>query len=403
MRVGYDPAKILAEAAESLALLGNLQEITKLVARSARELCGADGATFVLSDENQCFYIEEDSISPLWKGARFNKDACVSGWVMKHGKAIHIPNVFQDERVPAHLYRPTFVKSLCMMPMRPASPMGALGVYWANEYFPSNAEMKSLQALANCAAISVENIELKLNLDRVRGLERNLTENRDDLEQAVYGLAHDLRNPLCTIVALSDLLRSYLGNKVDLRSANYIESISRVGMSASNMIGQILAMYRLSGLEIKKQKVDLSILGLEVEEQLRLQLGDRRLQVKVDDNMIAFGDPILLKLLVDNLFMNAMKFSKTKSEIYIHFGSAIREESNRSEFFVKDRGVGFAPGEEKKLFRSQIRLHDEREFRGTGLGLSSVAKIVEAHGGTVRAEGHVGEGATFYFQLPEME
>ena len=108
----------------------------------ARELCGADGATFVLRDDDRCFYADEDAIAPLWKGKRFPMEACISGWVMIHREAVAIGDIYADARIPADAYRPTFVKSLAMVPIRTKAPIGAIGNYWASHHEVSEDDEK---------------------------------------------------------------------------------------------------------------------------------------------------------------------------------------------------------------------------------------------------------------------
>nr|WP_297496702.1 GAF domain-containing protein [Ferrovum sp.] len=120
----------LVEVVQKLSLARNLEEIMEIVRHAARSITGADGATFVLRDGDKCFYAEEDAISPLWKGQRFPMSACISGWAMLNRQAAVIENIYADSRIPADAYRPTFVKSLAMVPIRTIEPVGAIGTYW---------------------------------------------------------------------------------------------------------------------------------------------------------------------------------------------------------------------------------------------------------------------------------
>ncbi len=137
-----------------------------IVRRAARELTGADGATFVLREGDQCFYAEENAISPLWKGRRFPIDICISGWVMLNRQPAVIENIYEDTRIPAEAYRPTFVKSLAMVPIRTRNPVGAIGNYWATFYRPSPEQVKILQALADTTAVALENVQVYAELNQ---------------------------------------------------------------------------------------------------------------------------------------------------------------------------------------------------------------------------------------------
>ena len=133
--------------------------IGRIVRTAARALAHADGATFVLSDGPHCFYEDEDAIAPLWKGQRFLKDHCVTGWAMMHGEPAVIRDILVDERVPLAAYAPTFVKSLVAMPVgRPA--VAAIGTYWARVRQPTRAELAGLEDLAEVTADALTRVGL---------------------------------------------------------------------------------------------------------------------------------------------------------------------------------------------------------------------------------------------------
>ena len=150
----------LVEVVQQLSLAHDLQAVMDVVRHAARTLTGADGATFVLRDGDQCFYAEEDAISPLWKGRRFPMSICISGWTMLHREPAVIEDIYADERIPADAYRPTFVKSLAMVPIRTQNPVGAIGNYWAKTYRPFPEQVKILQALADTTAVALENVRV---------------------------------------------------------------------------------------------------------------------------------------------------------------------------------------------------------------------------------------------------
>lgn len=154
-------AKVLVSTVASLAASSSLQEIHEIVRTAARTLGDADGATFVLRDDGNCFYADEDAVSPLWKGQRFPLSACISGWAMLNRKAVAIPDIYVDDRIPHDAYRPTFVKSLLMTPIRTEEPIGAIGVYWARHHEPTPDEIVLLQALADSTALAVDSLAVR--------------------------------------------------------------------------------------------------------------------------------------------------------------------------------------------------------------------------------------------------
>jgi diguanylate cyclase (GGDEF)-like protein len=161
---------------QALSLARDIPTLQDIVRHAARELTGADGATFVLRDGDSCFYADEDAIAPLWKGRRFPLEQCISGWVMLNRTPALIPDIYADPRIPADAYRPTFVKSLAMVPIRTLDPIGSIGNYWAHRHVPTEFEVHLLQALADSTAVAMESIRVHADLeqhvrDRTRELE----------------------------------------------------------------------------------------------------------------------------------------------------------------------------------------------------------------------------------------
>jgi GAF domain-containing protein len=148
----------LVEGVQELSLATSLEAIIDTVKSCARRLAGADGATFILRDGDMCHYVDEDAIGPLWKGRRFPMEMCISGWTMHHRTPAVIEDIYADERIPADAYRPTFVKSLVIVPIRTIDPIGAIGAYWAARHRPSTREVKLLQALANTTSVAMANV-----------------------------------------------------------------------------------------------------------------------------------------------------------------------------------------------------------------------------------------------------
>lgn len=168
----------LLRAVQELSLARSLPEIQRIVRTAARELTGCDGATFVLRDNGKCYYADEDAIAPLWKGSRFPLEICISGWAMLNRTAAVIPDIYVDNRIPHEAYRPTFVKSLVMVPIRTLDPVGAIGNYWAHERQPTPREISLLQALADSTSIAMENVQI------YGELEQRVSDRTAALEQA---------------------------------------------------------------------------------------------------------------------------------------------------------------------------------------------------------------------------
>jgi diguanylate cyclase (GGDEF)-like protein len=155
----------LIGAVQELSMARDLAAVQRVVRTTARALCGADGASFVLRQNGYCYYADEDAISPLWKGRRFPLETCVSGWAMLNRQPAVIPDIYKDPRVPHEAYRPTFVKSLALVPIRTMDPVGAIGNYWAEPHAPRDSELRLLQALADATAVAMENVQLYQELE----------------------------------------------------------------------------------------------------------------------------------------------------------------------------------------------------------------------------------------------
>ncbi|MEX0426990.1 GAF domain-containing protein [Nocardioides sp. DS6] len=134
--------------------------VADVVRHLARRSCDADGATFILREGERCFYADEDSIAPLWKGQRFPIETCISGWAMIHAAPAVVPDIEQDIRIPLEAYRPTYVRSLLMVPVGVREPVAALGAYWARHHQATPDELRALTALASLTADALARVGL---------------------------------------------------------------------------------------------------------------------------------------------------------------------------------------------------------------------------------------------------
>jgi diguanylate cyclase (GGDEF)-like protein len=155
-----DALTSLLGAVQELSLARCVEDVQRVVRVAARELAGADGATFVLRDGDRCFYADEYAIAPLWKGQKFPLEACISGWAMLNRQSVSIEDIYTDDRIPHEAYRPTFVKSLVMVPIRRVDPLGAIGLYWASHHQASEQEIGLAQALADSTAVAMEHVRV---------------------------------------------------------------------------------------------------------------------------------------------------------------------------------------------------------------------------------------------------
>ena len=226
-----------------------------------------------------------------------------------------------------------------------------------------------------------------------RAMEQTAAANRE-LEAFSYSVAHDLRAPLRAIDGFSQALLEDYAGKLDQQGRDFLGRVRAAAQRMAALIDDLLALSRLSRSEMKLERVDLSKLGKEVAAELSRRDPKREVDVRVADGLTVRADPRLLRVALDNLLGNAWKFTSQRPSAHIELGA------HNGHFFVRDDGVGFDMAHAEKLFGAFQRLHAEREFEGTGIGLATVARIVHRHGGQVWAEGQPGKGATFFFTLP---
>ncbi len=388
----------LVTAVQELSRARTAEAVRDIVRHAARQLTGADGATFVLRDQDQCHYVDEDAIAPLWKGQRFPLTACISGWSMLHGEPVVIEDVFADARIPHAAYRRTFVQSLVMVPIRPDQPVGAIGTYWSVHRRAGPGEVAILQALANTTAVALENVRVYAELEtRVRQRTRQLEQANAELEGFAASVSHDLRAPLAVISGSAELLQMRLGQALEPEDRRRLETVPEQVQRMSQLIEDLLRLARLRQAELQLEPVDLAALAEEIAGGLAAAAPERRVGFSAGAVPLVRGDEALLRIALENLLSNAWKYTRRTAAAVVAFGC--RVEAEGPVFFVRDNGAGFPAEEVGRLFRPFQRLHSNAEFPGTGVGLSIVANIVDKHGGKVWGETTPGGGATFCFTL----
>ena len=405
-RAAGDMQQLIA-IVQRLSLARDLPSIMDIVRRAARALVHADGATFVLREGDRCFYAEEDAIAPLWKGQRFPLQACISGWAMLNRRPAIIEDIYLDSRIPHDAYRPTFVKSLVMTPIRTVAPIGAIGVYWAKPHLATEAEIELLQGLADSTSIAIEAADVFANLERkvaerTAELDRRNAELEvlnKELEAFSYSVAHDLRSPLITIDGFTQVLLENTTEKLDEPNRKHLERISTAVRRAHRLINDLLGLSKIVRAPIHIVTVDLSRTAREILRTLIDSAPTRVAEFVVAEGIVVQGDPGLLRIVLENLLSNAWKFTSRQERTHIEFGSGV-DRTGHTIYFVRDNGAGFDPRYAAKLFSPFQRLHSETQFPGTGIGLATVQRIIHRHGGEIWAESAVDCGAAFYFTLP---
>jgi PAS domain S-box-containing protein len=230
---------------------------------------------------------------------------------------------------------------------------------------------------------------------RVEARTRELTRANQELESFAYSVSHDLRAPLRAIDGFSRLLTERYGDRIDEEGREYLLRVRNAAGRMGTLIESLLKMARLGRGGIKPVTLDLSRMATDIVAELRATEPERDVDIRITPGLQVEGDQSLVRSLLQNLLGNAWKFTCDCNDARIEFGI-----SAGGEFFVRDNGAGFPQEYADKLFRPFQRLHSQEEFAGHGIGLASVRRIVERHGGLIRAEGSPGDGATFFFTLP---
>jgi PAS domain S-box-containing protein len=233
-----------------------------------------------------------------------------------------------------------------------------------------------------------------------RDLEQRAVElgaiNRE-LEAFSYSVSHDLRAPLRAIDGFSQILLEDHAGSLNAEGCDSLQRVRTAARRMGSLIDDLLNLSRVTRAELKPEQVDLSAIARDIVQELRGQDPERDTEFTVTTDVRVHGDPRLLRIALQNLFDNAWKFTRARPGARIVFG--VTRHADKPTYFVRDSGVGFDMAYAGKLFGAFQRLHDAREFPGTGIGLATVQRVIHRHGGRIWAESAVEQGATFYFTL----
>ena len=286
---------------------------------------------------------------------------------------------------------------------RPAENGGAFEErYWS----PVNYPVLDAAGKLSCIIHSVEDVTEFVRLQRrqvgehERLIESNLAleASNEELEAFCYSVAHDLRAPLRGVQGFSQALLEDYAESVDDKGRQYLERVSAAALRMSELIDDLLTLSRISRSPMTRSRIDLSEIARTVAGDLDRH-SERRVAVTIAPDLIATGDARLVQIALENLLNNAWKFTAKTENARVEFGAEMID--GVRSFFVRDNGAGFDEAYASKLFAPFQRLHSEKEFAGTGIGLATVQRIVRRHGGRVWAHAALNSGAAFYFTLPD--
>ena len=391
--------EILVDSIQHLSSAQSIDDVQTIVIQAARILIDADGATLVMKEGDQCRYVEEDAVQPLWKGETYALDDSISGWVMRNQQAAVIDDVLKDDRVQKDRYNATFVKSMAMVPISVVNPIGTIGNYWKDVHVPTETEIQLLQTLAEAASRAFENIRLYAELeDRVKSRTEQLQAANKELETFTYSVSHDLKAPLRGIDGYSKLLLDDYGESLDEEAAYFVKTIRSSTLQMSQLIDDLLSYSRLERSELKKVPIPLKSFVETLMGSYKVELEDKGFAVQVEvPDVEVLADSTGLSIVLRNYLENAIKFTTGNPAPSITIGFEDRPTS--WVIWVKDNGVGFDMKYHDRIFDIFQRLHRAEEFPGTGIGLAMVAKALQRMGGRAWADSTLNEGAQFFMEI----
>ena len=308
--------------------------------------------------------------------------------------------------------------SMCLLPLfSQNSLIGSFSLFSDIPGFFDEEKINLGREVANQIAIAITQSNLLKELrdlnaeleERVLERTAQLQISNKELESFSYSVSHDLRAPLRGIAGFSEALNDEYADVLGEDGKQYLTRIQANTRRMGQLIDDLLSLARITRHELKHQEVDLSKLAGEIADELRAQEPQRRVEFEIEEQAEARGDAGLLKIVLANLLGNAWKFTSALAEAKIQFGvlhqTPLPQDENGEKhagekvFFVRDNGVGFNMAYANKLFGAFQRLHSVDEFPGTGIGLATVQRIIQRHGGRIWAEAEVDKGATFFFMF----
>jgi len=379
---------------QRLSFCRDAGEVTSILASTARELTGADGITVVFKEGDLCYYAEENASAQLWKGRRFPMQACISGWCMEHHRQVVIADIYADTRVAQDVYKPTFVKSLAMVPIRTEDPIGAVGAYWATAHEATAAELEILQALADCASMALANVKLIGELKE--GMRRK--------DKFLSMLAHELRSPLPPIMNALHVLRLRGAGSTTINKAE--EMIDRQVRHLSRIVDDLVDVARINNgnIPIRTERLDLARVVRQSVDDRRSMFNAAGLALNIivpNVPLWVTGDAMRLEQVIANLLDNAVKFTPADGSVTVEL--VMDDATGEAITTIRDTGIGIEPDMLERVFDvfDQADRSLDRAHGGLGLGLSVARGLAELHRGSLRAASEgLGKGAEFVMRLP---
>ncbi|GAA4250033.1 GAF domain-containing protein [Azospirillum formosense] len=395
-----DHLTAIVDLGERLFFARDLPAVVSVLRATVRRLTGADGITIVLRDGDLCHYVEEDAISPLWKGQRFPMGTCISGWAMLTGQPAVIPDIYADPRIPQDAYRLTFVRSLVMVPVGAPEPIAAIGAYWAAQHTPDTGTVTLLRAIARSAALALSNVRLLASLqesaEAARAQAEQLARANAARTRLLATLNHDLRQPVHALTLATHALSS----RVTGRGETYVSTMKHcLGVVKRLMDGvQDLAEMDDGTIAVRIEDVPLDDLMMHAAATFQLAAEAKGLGWRVEGSgggVTVRTDRLLAARILHNLVDNAIKYTD-RGEIRI----ACRTADDRVWVDVCDTGRGIPESSLADIFEEFYRIEAGDDVVGLGLGLFIVKTLSDHLGYPIMVKSRPGTGTTISIALP---
>lgn len=250
--------------------------------------------------------------------------------------------------------------------------------------------------------VAVQNESKRINDElekRVQERTLQLEESNKEMETFCHSVSHDLRAPLRSINGFSEILIEDYHDKLDEEGCNHLQRVKSAASNMDDLINGMLLLSHLGRQKMSNTRINLSALAEQVANDLQETEPEHKVEFKIKPDMTVHADFQLLNIMLTNLIGNAWKYSHHEAQPRIEIGQT--EHQGKEAYFIRDNGVGFNMEHADKLFVIFRRLHSDKKFIGTGVGLATVSRILKRHNGTIWAESYINEGATFYFTLPD--
>lgn len=403
--------QVLQEIGATITSNLRLSEVLKLVADKVRVLVGAETLLIPLLNESRESYtyvaVSGKNAEDI-AGTSFPVTIGMCGWVLSNNRPLlygESDTYSFNEKFP---WEPGMT-SLLLVPLNAANQIiGGLSCTGKenNDSFTLR-DMELLKLISAQVGIAIENARLFDEVNSlVSGLELKVQERtlalqvaNQELEAFAYSVSHDLRAPLRSIDGFSLALLEDYGSSLDDEGKNYLERLRANASRMGQLIDALLTLSRVSRSEMKTTTIDISALAKELANKLAEIETDRNVEIEIEAGLKVRGDLALVDALLTNLLSNAWKYTSKVDKATIKLFKTVWD--GKSCFCISDNGAGFDMARVEKLFQPFQRLHGEKEFEGTGVGLATVQRIINRHGGWIRAEASVGKGAAFFFTLAQ--